>query len=645
MEQFAEQITESLIQELPEETDFFTPQELLSYGVSRVVVETLRNNVASTIESGMNLPATDWVQTDSEKVLTAWKAFVETSKQHIKIPASRISNLMGEAVEQCLELALKARQSVPEIIFKTRKTIDLETAKIRVADLAVNQQLGLALLRYMEKKEKTELTKDQVRELIRKIDEKLVENYHPLNWAQALKPVFELAGPAVPSELFRIFFEDKEKLGIARKFDLLEKELNETQFIEFMSSAELLDVDDIEDSQSQLFVPVDDDQSQPGPEEEFEIEDEAQPEQFEQEVKSFEAEEEDESEEDESEEEPVAEDEYIEESEKEELKAIQYEEPEEEKFEDVESEVEEPAEEDVEEDSEEKDENIVDLFSQIKKGEAGESDLYYLEKEEESNMLLIEPEEEPDDADDNITLLNKFIFDESGSEENEHEEEPVQNETSEKKEPTSIYEEMNLVKENRKRTERMSEVFDDISEEEEDDEAESDEDLSYKIVSQKEEDENIVEPDSSENEIDDSVDNDEDDLPMWRSFLERDDLETESGFEYEEDEPEEELEDEEGFIEEPIYDLTAAEPDPEEKLGEISKWLDDEKDRFVEDIFRGSEEAYEQALIEILDFDDWKSASHYLEREVFSRNRIDVYDEAAVDFTDRLHSYFMENKS
>lgn len=650
MEQIAEQITESLIQELPKETDFFTPQELLSYGIPGVVVETLRKNLASTIESGMNIPATGWVQTDSEKVLTAWSAFVEISKQHIKIPESKISNLLGEAVEQCLELALKPRESVPEIIFRTRKTIDLEAAKLRVADLVVNQQLGIALLRYMEKKQKTELSRDEARELIKKIDEKLVENYHPLNWAQALKPIFELAGPAVNSVLFRIFFEDKEKPGIARKFDLLEKELNETQFIEFMSSAELLDIDDFEDSQSQLFVPAEEDRTPNEPEEEAEVEAETEPELLEEEEAHVEAEEEDELEEA-----HIDEDENFEETDEDELNAVQHEEPIVEEPEDVETYEDEPVDDETDEEPDPKDENIVDLFSQIKKGETEKGDLYYLEKEEESNLSLVESGEEgeDEDGDDNITLLNKFMFDESGSgedseqEEEDHNdgEEPVQHVAPVKKEPSSIYDEMNLVQENRQQTERMSDVFDEISDDE--NEEDSDEDLSYKIVSNDEvEPQHILEePQPVENEITESDEKSDDDLPMWRSFLERDDLETESGFEYEEDEPEEELEDEEGFIEEPIYDLTATEPDPEEKLGEISKWLDDEKDRFVEDIFRGSEEAYEQALIEILDFDDWKSASHYLEREVFSRNRIDVYDEAAVDFTDRLHSYFMEDKS
>lgn len=674
MEQISEQITESLIQELPQKTDFFTPQELLSSGVPALVVETLRKNVTSTLESGMNVPASDWVQTDSEKVLIAWNAFVEVAKMHARIPASKISYLLEEAVEQCLELALKPRQAVPEIIFKTRETIDLETAKIRVAEIEVNQQLGLGLLRYMEKKGKSELNIDQVRELVKKIDEKLVEDYHPLNWAQLLKPVFDIAGPSVNSGLFRIFFEDKEMPDVARKFDLLEKEINEQEFIEHMSSMELLDVDEFEDDEPQFFVSSEEAESET--EQEFE----SAP--WETEVTGFEA-----AEDEPTEEEPVEEQKDWDEAGEEKSptapeEAEESEEPEEEESEEEEEEPE-------EEESSQQEENIVGLFSQYKKEVNDDTDLFYLEKEEESSLSLVEPDDEPQEGgDDNVTLLNKFMFDESISEpdkmdEDKEIEEPTEDEIAEEaedefeeaaeegeedktetleKEPTSIYEEMNLIKENQNTTERMSEGFDEPSEEEED---ETDSELSYNIGSEDKDEPHaetdVDEPDSLASagqpkksdedgyEKDVEEKEDADDLPMWRSFLERDELETESGYEYEnedeEDSDEEFGEDEEGFIEEPIYDLTAEEPDPEEKLRDISKWLDDEKDWFVEEIFSHSEAAYEQALIEIVDFNDWKSASLYLEREVFSRNRIDVYDEAAVDFTDRLHSYFMENKS
>lgn len=649
MEKIAEKITEGLVQQLPKDKSIVTPQELFSSGVPSVVVATIQDEVSRTVESGMKLPESNWVDTDSDHVIAAWNHFVDISKDHIKIPVSKIHYLLEEAVEQCLELSVKPRQSIPEIIFKTRKKIDLDRAKSAVANLPVNQELGFALIRYMEKKGKTELTKQQARDIIKKIDQKLVEDYHPLSWAKALKPVFELAGPDIHSELLRIFFEDKEKHVAARKFDLLEKKVDETEFIEIMSSAELLEVEDDEESQPKLFDSSAEKEIKSGGEIQEEQSTLEEVPEKETSVSEFEEQERLKMKKSTSSSEESVEDEENPVSDTEEGKQQQDQVEDQELAESMDLENAEESEKSDQPKTGEK--NIVDLFSEIDQKEGDDDDLYYLEKSKNPELSTIDSGEESEGDDDNITLINKFIFDESESEETAEEGEKP-NEQDEKREPSSIYEEMNLVKEDQNRTERMSDLFDDRSDDDEDEEEKPDDSetaLSYKIL-EVEEDEDVQEDElqqreETHTEADD--DEEEEDLPMWRSFLERDELEAESGYEYEEetdpDSEEEEEETEEGFIEEPIYDLTVEEADPDEKLREISKWLDDEKDRFIEEIFSNSESAYEQALLEIIDFDDWKSASLYLEKEIFSRNRIDVYDEAAVDFTDRLHSYFMQN--
>jgi hypothetical protein len=654
MEQIAEQITQNLLQGLPDQTQFFTPNELRSAGIPPVVVQMLRKNVLSAIQSEIKLPETEWVQAEHERVQEAWQNFMETSQEYLQIPASKLSYLLAEAVEQCLELALKPRQSVPEIIFRTSEIVDFETVKKRVDSLEVNNQLGLALLRYMEKKEKREMTLEKARELVKKVDQRLVESYHPLNWAQALKPVFDLAGPSVDTDLFRIFFEDKEKPAYARKFDLLDDGLTETEFIEALSSADMLDLKGYEEEQPKLFVPVEEDNE---PEKIVEIEEKVEDEytgEEDEKVISFE--------DDHSFDEEDSSDEWVE-KEQESASDINEnfaesdikdnEEQEDQKaFEPVQMERMELADEKTldeeqvyeknnNEEEEDRDENIVDLFSQIKNDDLFEED------RDEPVLTLVEDDEDSEDGEDNITLLSKFMFDDSVDD--ALDEVPDEPKPMEEKEPTSIYEEMNLVKDDHDDVREKKNSFEEAVEGNE----ETEEELSFKIDEETEEDEQIeLEEEASIKMETDESEEDEDDQPMWRSFLERDDLETDSGYEYgdESDDEEVELEEDEfteeeddGFIEDPIYDLTTDGEVSEEKIGQISKWLDDEKDRFVEEIFMGSELAYEEALIEIIEYDNWKAASMYLEREVFSRNKIDVYDEAAVDFTDRLHSYFLEH--
>lgn len=140
---------------------------------------------------------------------------------------------------------------------------------------------------------------------------------------------------------------------------------------------------------------------------------------------------------------------------------------------------------------------------------------------------------------------------------------------------------------------------------------------------------------SDEDEEEPSIEAEEEsgeDVPMWKRFLtpeERAELERR-----EQEEPEEEEE------EEPVIDLTSEE-ETEERFDDLLDHLSDEKDRFVEEVFKGSEKAYNEALENIAGMDDWKEVSHYLHKEVFQRNMVDMYSEIAIDFTDRLQDYFM----
>ena len=124
--------------------------------------------------------------------------------------------------------------------------------------------------------------------------------------------------------------------------------------------------------------------------------------------------------------------------------------------------------------------------------------------------------------------------------------------------------------------------------------------------------------------------------PMWKRFMSPEEIAAL-------DDEEQQLKiDEDGFIDEPLIDLTK-EPGPsDEELNALQNQLDDSRNTFIDEIFRGSEMAYDEALVEIASCNEWRDASKYIEREVFKRNLVDMYSEAAVEFTDRLHTYFLK---
>lgn len=139
--------------------------------------------------------------------------------------------------------------------------------------------------------------------------------------------------------------------------------------------------------------------------------------------------------------------------------------------------------------------------------------------------------------------------------------------------------------------------------------------------------------------------------PMWQRFMSEEELELakENDQEQEEEElfstfSEAENEEEEDYLEKPIFDLTQNQEPDEEEIARLRELLKTERDYFLEQIFGGSERAYDEAIEDLAAKKDWRSASRYLESEVFKRNMIDMYSEQAVDLTDRLHSYFLKKK-
>ena len=143
---------------------------------------------------------------------------------------------------------------------------------------------------------------------------------------------------------------------------------------------------------------------------------------------------------------------------------------------------------------------------------------------------------------------------------------------------------------------------------------------------------------------------DEEDVPIWRAFLEREDLSRAIEDEDSSDSRAKSVEAEKLQLADKLADSFFGSYDEDDEQNseataeELMKWISDERKRFVDGIFSGSEKAYEESLEDIALLDDWKSASRFIKDEVFNRNHIDIFDEVAVDFTDRLHTFFKERK-
>ncbi|MGM0505953.1 MAG: hypothetical protein ACQER4_02055 [Bacteroidota bacterium] len=75
---------------------------------------------------------------------------------------------------------------------------------------------------------------------------------------------------------------------------------------------------------------------------------------------------------------------------------------------------------------------------------------------------------------------------------------------------------------------------------------------------------------------------------------------------------------------------------------DLERWLGSDLDRFRREIFDGSDEGLRMALRDLVQMESWGNAARYLQDDVFDRYRIDLFDDAAVDFTDRMQAWFEE---
>jgi hypothetical protein len=552
MERTVRHITEKLTAQLPRFREYYTPEDLQVLDIPHFITERVILEMHQNLSESVNPPETEWADMEGDSVRFAWKNFLEAIKAEVRMPASYAAPLLETAVADALELATQPRSAIPEILFGNDETLTVKELKKRIRYITVGRPLAAALIRYMEKKSKTELKISECKKIIAQIDDKLIHSFNSLDWAKELEPLFVLAGPSVDTDMFRVYFEDKGRKKISKLFDQLSKSLNRTEFIEVMSSPDhLLDDEEVaadaKSNNSEAASGTESKSSKNRKEGEDDNEDSI--------LNSF--------------------------------RKRRDEHPEEE--EDSEKEIH----------SKFKLDKKEDIAEKKKGGKIEKPDPMESTREIRRDILKLDDEDEdPEKLESDLLSKWRAI---SGDD------------TPKKK----------------KVKEKSDSEVEDLAETDRPDE---DEDAGVESI-------------ELYNETDD-----EEDVPIWRAFLEREDLSRVVEDEDSADSRAKSVEAEKLQLADKLADSFFGSYDEDDEKNseataeELMKWISDERKRFVNGIFSGSEKAYEESLEDIALLDDWKSASRFIKDEVFNRNHIDIFDEVAVDFTDRLHTFFKERK-
>jgi len=551
MQQTVQQITEQLIDRLPENEQYYRLDELRNWSFPSFIIRRIKVELERNLAESMNIPKTDWANTQSEAVQQAWQHFVQAIHDEARLPASYAKTVIETAVADVVEMLVQPRKNIPAIIFGTTDELSEEEVATNIRSVVVYHHFATLIPRYMNKKGLESLTKNRCEKIVRQADEKLVSQYSPLNWAQMLEPLFQLLEGEIDTNLLRLFFEDKGRPRLSRQFDLMNDVLTRAELIEVLSSPDSLNFEGYEEEQSNLF----DDQ----PRSKKERTDQSQSNNGQQSKRKKS---------------PVAESPKTSASEEEDLNDSQI--------------------------SGEKEQSADDTNQEtiLNTGFVDEED-------------PVEPEEtgseEPEDELDEDSLNARFT--DSESEEKQESELADDKQTADTEEKDTTEAETNEDQEKgeeKSRTEIESEDADGYAEEREE------------------------EPDTEEEG--------KKETPMWMRYMSEEDI-----ADYEQQEAEEEY-DEDGFLDDPIIDLTSEQTE-EQEVENLRDQLSGDQELFVEEIFRGSERAFDQALEQIASYDNWREVSKFIEKDVFKRNLVDMYSEPAVDFTDQLQNYFLDKQN
>jgi hypothetical protein len=586
MQRLIQQITQQLIDRLPDNDQYYRLDELRSWGFPGFMIERIQIELERNLAESMIIPKTDWANTQSDQVQDAWQQFVDAIRAEARLPASYAQTVIETAVADVVEMLVEPRKNIPNIVFGSHEYLDVKKVRSRMKLVVVYPHFAQLIPRYMQKKDLKKLSLERCQKVVARADNKITEQYSPLNWAQLLEPLFKLVGGELDTNLLRLFFEDKKMPRIARKFDLMNDALTRAEFIEVLSSPELLDFEGYEDDQSQLFddQPAQDDepeQKQGTEKQKNERSTEKADPDSGTDHESGSEDHETKSEEPSTEHGPVSEDEF--------------------------------------------DPTLNAGFMQqeqaakAKETETNDNDSespslnsgFYEDPEQDDSAAAI------DDEEDEGSLNAAFADLEEDTDSPDSADDSNREERSLSDEPESVSQEG-------------------VQSQEQDREAPAQPKRNQGQESRQPAEQETSEQDEVDTDTSRSEEGEAEDTPIWMRYMSDEEIE-EYREKQEQDEPEE-------FEEDPIIDLTNEDAGDEE-IDEIFELLESDRKMFVEDIFRGSERAYEQAVEDIAGYSSWRKVSKYIEKDIFKRNLVDMYDEAAVEFTDRLQTYFLEQQN
>jgi len=220
---------------LPPDSNYYSIDDLHRLGMHDFIVRRIKMEVADRLSKSMVIPSTEWLDTSRSIVTASWTQFMESIKAEAHLPRKYAADIIDNAVIETVELIIAPRRRVIEWLFGPQNEVSIGVVRQRSQYITVNRYLVEALVRYMERKDLAVITKPAAVDVIKTVDDRYISGYTPLNWAQLIDPLFQIARNRVDSDLIHDFFVDKGREDLAALFPETAIIIERVQFIERLS--------------------------------------------------------------------------------------------------------------------------------------------------------------------------------------------------------------------------------------------------------------------------------------------------------------------------------------------------------------------------------------------------------------------------
>ena len=582
MQKIIDQITDHLVGLVTADKPAYNPKELLKAGIPSFIVERVRMSLEDKIREELGSHTSEWYEADNRLVEDAWSDFLRTAISTSHIPKEELYRVLNSVVKDIIYVFIEPRKNMAEYVFRDDEELSYDELELRCSRLTIYKHFGTAIPLYMKKRKLDTLSKERCKQLIHKLDAKLVASYSAQDWAQKLEQLFVLFNGKVDPKLLSTFFEDKGLYNLAQKFSRRRKLITKTDFIYIISNESLTDFREDEPDEG-----VEAKEGKIAEDEAKKISEEDDSEQTL--IESF-----------------FGEYEYK------------------------------PGEEEEEEDSLAgkylegglTDDEMTELLSDIASDGVVEVDDYdHVASLNELFSISKREEEEEEGKSETSEEIAASIKSQNNEDDGEEIKAFRDNLISILDQAKNSYENMSAeekqeLEDAETKPEKKEEKPEATPEKEEVPEGEDlPEDEDSPMWAQ------FLSPDQME-------------VIMGSK------REGESQKGEEDSEKEREADDEEAIeVEDSVYSDEPLIDEDQEVQVPLADILEDRKEEFIEVIFSGSTDSYKKAVSKIEKFKTWKETSKFIQKDVFNKNDVDMLSGATVDFTDRLHSYFNNSRN